>query len=167
MTDTTPAAAVQIPAAGIYQLDPAASTVTFATRHMFGLAPVKGTFRLVSGQITIADPVTSSTVSAVIDAASFATGNPQRDRAITPLQGESVLAAQRSIGLAAGGHHQPGLWLMRNPIRSHPQCTANRARASAAGTSRCRVDARELPLCGPKPRPRHATRQYSLIRPPT
>ena len=32
------------------------------------------------GQITIADPVTSSTVSAVIDAASFATGNPQRDK---------------------------------------------------------------------------------------
>jgi polyisoprenoid-binding protein YceI len=61
MPDTIPAAAVQIPAAGIYQLDPAASTVTFATRHMFGLAPVKGTFRLVSGQITIADPVTSST----------------------------------------------------------------------------------------------------------
>ena len=80
MPDTTSAAAVQIPAAGIYQLDPAASTVTFATRHMFGLAPVKGTFRLVSGQITIADPVTSSTVSAVIDAASFATGNPQRDK---------------------------------------------------------------------------------------
>jgi polyisoprenoid-binding protein YceI len=80
MTDTTPAAAVQIPAAGIYQLDPAASTVTFVTRHMFGLAPVKGTFRLVSGQITIADPVTSSTVSAVIDAASFATSNPQRDK---------------------------------------------------------------------------------------
>ena len=52
---TIPAAAVQIPAAGIYQLDPAASTVTFATRHIFGLAPVKGTFRLVSGQITIAD----------------------------------------------------------------------------------------------------------------
>ena len=80
MPDTTPAAAVQIPAVGIYQLDPAASTVTFATRHMFGLAPVKGTFRLVSGQITIADPVTSSTVSALIDAASFATGNPQRDK---------------------------------------------------------------------------------------
>ncbi len=33
---------------------------------------------------------------------------------------------------------------MKNPIRSHTQCTANRARASAAGTSRCRVDAREL-----------------------
>ena len=33
---------------------------------------------------------------------------------------------------------------MRNPIRPHPQCTANKARASAAGTSRCRIDAREL-----------------------
>jgi hypothetical protein len=43
-----------------------------------------------------------------------------------------------------GRHHQPGLWVMRNPSGPHPQCTANRARASAAGTSRCRVDAREL-----------------------
>ena len=33
---------------------------------------------------------------------------------------------------------------MRNPIRPHPQCTASKARASAAGTSRHRVDAREL-----------------------
>ena len=80
MSDTTPATAVQIPPAGTYQLDPAASTVAFTTRHMFGLGPVKGTFRLVSGQISIAEPVTSSTVSAVIDAASFATGNPRRDQ---------------------------------------------------------------------------------------
>jgi polyisoprenoid-binding protein YceI len=80
MPETTPAAAVQIPAVGTYQIDPAASTVTFATRHMFGLGPVKGTFHLVSSQVTIADPVTSSTASAVIDAASFATGNPRRDQ---------------------------------------------------------------------------------------
>src|SRR6516162_1498270 len=80
MTDTTSAAAVQIPAAGTYELDPAASTVSFATRHLLGLAPVKGTFRLISGQITITDPLTSSAASAVIDAASFATGNPRRDQ---------------------------------------------------------------------------------------
>ena len=80
MPDTIPGAAVQIPAVGTYQLDPAASTVTFATRHFFGLGPVKGAFRLVSGQVTIADPVTSSTASAVIDAASFATRNPRRDQ---------------------------------------------------------------------------------------
>ena len=54
MPDT--AAAVQIPAAGTYRIDPAASSLTFATRHMFGLGAVKGSFRLVSGEITIADP---------------------------------------------------------------------------------------------------------------
>src|SRR5690349_24956852 len=80
MPDTTSAAAVQVPAVGSYQLAPAASTVKFATRRLFGLAAVKGTFRLISGQVTIADPVTSSTASAVIDAASFATGNPRRDQ---------------------------------------------------------------------------------------
>src|SRR4029077_5034105 len=73
--DTTSAAALQIPAAGTYQPARAASPVKFATRHLLGLAAVKGTFRLISGQITIADPLTSSTASAVIDAASFATGN--------------------------------------------------------------------------------------------
>src|SRR5258707_12360432 len=80
MPDTTSAAAVQIPAVGTYQLDPAASTVKFATRHLFGLAAVKGTFRLISGQVTIADPVTSSTASAAMDGASFATGNTRRER---------------------------------------------------------------------------------------
>ena len=80
MPDTTSAAALQIPAVGTYQLDPAASTVKFATRHLLGLAAVMGTFRLISGQVTIADPLTSSTASAVIDAASFATGNPRRDQ---------------------------------------------------------------------------------------
>jgi polyisoprenoid-binding protein YceI len=77
MPDT---ANVQIPAAGTYRLDPAASSITFATRHMFGLAGVHGSFRLISGEITITDPVTSSTASAVIDATSFHTGSAARDK---------------------------------------------------------------------------------------
>jgi polyisoprenoid-binding protein YceI len=72
-------AVLQVPATGTYRLDPAASTVTFATRHMFGLGGVTGSFRLVSGEITIADPVASSTASAVIDASSIDTGNSRRD----------------------------------------------------------------------------------------
>ncbi len=75
-------ATVQIPAAGTYRLDPQASSISFATRHFFGLAAVTGTFRLVSGDITIVDPVTSSTASAVIDATSFHTGNAARDKDI-------------------------------------------------------------------------------------
>ncbi|HEY7146235.1 MAG TPA: YceI family protein [Streptosporangiaceae bacterium] len=77
MPDT---AAVQIPAAGTYRLDPEASSISFATRHMFGLAGIAGSFRLISGQITITDPLTSSAASAVIDAASFHTGGAARDK---------------------------------------------------------------------------------------
>jgi polyisoprenoid-binding protein YceI len=76
MPDT---ATVQIPAVGTYRLDPAASSITFATRHMFGLGAVHGTFRLISGEITITDPVTSSTASAVVESGSFHTGTAGRD----------------------------------------------------------------------------------------
>ena len=72
--------AVSIPPAGTYKLDPAASTVSFGTRHMFGLAGVTGSFKVRSGEIIIADPVTSSTATAIIDAASFATGSAARDK---------------------------------------------------------------------------------------
>lgn len=77
MPDT---ATVQIPAAGTYRLDPETSSISFATRHMFGLGGVTGHFRLISGEITINDPVTSSTASAAIDAASFHTGGAARDK---------------------------------------------------------------------------------------
>lgn len=35
---------------------------------------------MVSGEVTIADPVTASTARAVIDAASFSSGHRQRDK---------------------------------------------------------------------------------------
>jgi polyisoprenoid-binding protein YceI len=73
-------ATVQIPATGTYRIDPASSSVSFTTRHMFGLGAVNGTFGVVSGEVTIADPVTASTARAVIDAASFSSGHPQRDK---------------------------------------------------------------------------------------
>ncbi len=73
-------ATVQIPRTGTYRIDPASSTVSFTTRHLFGLGAVNGTFEVLSGEMTIADPVTASTARAVIDAASFSGGHPQRDK---------------------------------------------------------------------------------------
>lgn len=61
-------ATVQIPATGTYRIDPADSSVSFTTRHLFGLGAVEGTFGVLSGEVTIADPVTASTARAVIDA---------------------------------------------------------------------------------------------------
>ncbi|WP_246144801.1 YceI family protein [Actinacidiphila oryziradicis] len=44
-----------LPAAGTYEIDPAASTVSFVTRAMFGLLPVRGTFTIEHGRITVAE----------------------------------------------------------------------------------------------------------------
>lgn len=68
-----------IPAPGIYRIDPERSVVTFSTRHLFGLGAVRGTFRLRAGEILIAEPARESAVRATVDAASFHTGNPGRD----------------------------------------------------------------------------------------
>ncbi|WP_424185908.1 YceI family protein [Actinokineospora sp. G85] len=73
---------IQIPPPGEYRVDPAASTVAFSTRHFFGLGAVKGTFTVVEGAITVADPPTASTVRVVIAADSVNTANPTRDKMV-------------------------------------------------------------------------------------
>ncbi|MGH2913580.1 MAG: YceI family protein [Solirubrobacteraceae bacterium] len=71
---------VQIPAPGSYRIEPAASSITFATRHMFGLAAVNGSFAFASGEITITEPDSTLQASAAIDASSFKTANARRDK---------------------------------------------------------------------------------------
>lgn len=70
------------PRLGRYEIDTRASTVTFATRHVFGLLPVRGTFAIKAGTINIVEPISDSTAHVEIDAASFHTGNPLRDRVV-------------------------------------------------------------------------------------
>ena len=72
-------ATVQLPPAGRYRIDPARSTITFRTRHMFGLGQVRGSFALSSGEITVTEPVARSSAHAEIAADSFETGNQARD----------------------------------------------------------------------------------------
>ena len=76
---STTSTAVQAPPAGRYAIDPAGSSVTFVTRHMFGLGKVRGTFKVTRGVITIADPPQDSQVEAEVSASSFSTGNFLRD----------------------------------------------------------------------------------------
>lgn len=70
------------PQLGRYEIDPSCSTVTFRTRHLFGLGPVRGTIAIRSGTIDVAEPLAGSGVHAEIEAASFRTGNGQRDGAV-------------------------------------------------------------------------------------
>ena len=69
----------QLPAPGRCYLDPDATTVRFATRHLFGLAPVRGAMPVLSGAVHVGDPIGTSLVQVELDAAGFATGNQQRD----------------------------------------------------------------------------------------
>ncbi len=70
---------MDIPAAGRYRIDPDGSSVAFRTRHMFGLAAVSGTMRVVSGEITLDPAVPQASVVAAISASSFSTGQKKRD----------------------------------------------------------------------------------------
>src|SRR5690349_887214 len=72
----------QAPPLGHYEIDASQSQVTFRTRHMFGLGPVRGTFAIRSGSVDIAEPLADSAIQAEIDAASFRTGNDQRDQSV-------------------------------------------------------------------------------------
>jgi polyisoprenoid-binding protein YceI len=80
---------------GDYDIDPQRTTIRFRTRHMFGLGPVRGTFALRSGAASVTDPVDGSAVYAEIEAASFHTGNLQRDR--TVLQRRHLDAASHPV----------------------------------------------------------------------
>jgi polyisoprenoid-binding protein YceI len=71
--------AIEAPTTGRYRIEPTDSTISFVTRHVFGLAPVRGTFALREGVVHVADPVRASTVRVTVDARGFDTGNPARD----------------------------------------------------------------------------------------
>ena len=70
------------PQPGHYDIDPRRSRVTFATRHLFGLGRVKGSFAIRGGTADVADPIETSAIYAEIDAASFHTRNPARDGSV-------------------------------------------------------------------------------------
>ena len=80
------------PRPGRYEIDTSYSTVTFKTRHLFGLAPVRGSFAIRTGTADVAEPLAGSNVSAQIDPASFSTGNAQRDNYV---RSERLLDAGR------------------------------------------------------------------------
>jgi len=67
-------------AAGTYAIDTAASSVTFEARHIFGLGPVQCSLAIRDGSIRVAADPVESTVDATLDAGSFTTDKPKRDK---------------------------------------------------------------------------------------
>ena len=78
--DRSASGPVDVPASGQYRLDPGRSSVTFRSRHLFGLAAVTGTMQVTSGEVTVDPAVPQASVTATLSASSFSTGNRARDR---------------------------------------------------------------------------------------
>jgi len=77
---------LRAPPAGRYIIDSSTSTVTFVTKHMFGVGKVRGRFAVVRGTVVVADRVEDSAADAEISASSFSTRNFLRDgQARSPL----------------------------------------------------------------------------------
>ena len=80
--DATGDTATTTPRLGRYAIDTNSSSLSFRSRHVFGLLPVRGTFAIRGGTIEVAAPLSGSRVHVEVDAASFRTGNAQRDTAV-------------------------------------------------------------------------------------
>ena len=69
---------IDVPAAGIWKIDPGHAEVAFVGRH-FGLTKVRGRFTGVSGDVAFGESLTDSTVAVEIDMASVSSGDRSRD----------------------------------------------------------------------------------------
>ena len=139
-----------IPEPGRYDIDITCSAVTFRTRHLFGLAPVRGSFAIRTGTITITEPLADSSIHAEIDPASFRTDNGQRD---SNVRSARLLDADRYPVITFRSEGMNGLALegaltVRNvtmPVTLSIEQTAARARWFNARAS-MRIDRNEFGL---------------------
>jgi polyisoprenoid-binding protein YceI len=69
---------VELPAPGVWTLDPGHAEVGFIGRH-FGLTKVRGRFTGVQGTVQVAEDIAESTVEVTIDTASVESGSADRD----------------------------------------------------------------------------------------
>ena len=112
-------ATVQVPATGIYRVDPKSTVVSYSGRHMFGLGTVHATFTVRSGELRIADLPASSTVAVTIDAASFHSSSARRDKDVTG-SGLLDVATYPDITFVSDGLREAGArWLVLGRVTAH------------------------------------------------
>lgn len=113
---TTATSRIETPAPGAYRLDAGESTISFTTRHLFGLAPVHGTFPLRDGQLHVAERLDESSVRARIAADGVDTGVAMRDATVRSAQ---YLDAERHPDItfvSTGLSQQDGQWVLRGTL---------------------------------------------------
>ncbi len=119
MTSATTPVPIPTPAAGHYRIDPVRSTVSFTTRHMFGLGGVTGTFAIREAELVVGDPVTSTTLSAVIDAASFESGKAKRDADVASPKLLDTATFPDITVTGTGLSQRDGRWVANGTVFAH------------------------------------------------
>jgi polyisoprenoid-binding protein YceI len=118
MTQHRPASTA-LPPPGRYKVDPAASTIHYSGKHMFGTGTVHATFAIREGELNIADPVTSSTAAVTVDAASFTSKSAKRDRDVRSA-GLLDVATYPDITFTADRLHEAdGAWVVAGTVTAH------------------------------------------------
>ena len=100
-----------LPGSGTWVFDTSHSSVEFVARHLM-VSKVRGGFGTFSGTVQVAEPITDSTVEVVIDAASFTSGDENRDAHV---RGEDFLDVERfpQIVFKGSGPRQSGAgWVL-------------------------------------------------------
>ena len=119
MTESSSTRPTTTPAPGTFRLDPDRATIRVDGKGMFGLAPVHGTMRLVSGEVTITDDPGRSSVRAVIDAASFSSGNSKRDKDVTSANLLDAQSYPEITFSGEGARAQGGGWVVPGTVTAH------------------------------------------------
>ncbi|AUY53437.1 YceI family protein [Streptomyces sp. CB01881] len=111
---------IATPKPGQYAIDVPRSGITFTTKHMFGLGTVRGSFRLRSGTVSLTEPPTGSRVHAVADAASFATGNKNRDRQVLSKALLDTATYPDIVFTSTGAElDEAGAWALQGQLTAH------------------------------------------------
>jgi polyisoprenoid-binding protein YceI len=141
--DTNPADA---PPPGDYTLDPERTTIRADVKAMFGLLTVHGTFRLRSGQFSIAADPGASSVQASIDTGSFASGNAKRDADVVSATLLDAKAYPEITFTGQGARRDGDGWVVPGSVTAHGTAVPAEVRLSdvrpESGGARFRATAR-------------------------
>ena len=86
---------------------------------MFGLTTVHGTFRLQSGQVSIADDPGASSVRASIAAGSYASGNTTRDADVVSASLLDAKAYPEITFTGEGARRDGDAWVVPGSVTAH------------------------------------------------
>ena len=121
MTDHSDAASVEAVSPGRYRLDPNRSQVRYSSKHMFGMGTVQAVFTVQEGELHLGEPMTTSSATVTIAAASFASDNAKRDKDVRSAGLLDVDTYPHITFASERLQETPDGWLVTGDLTAHGQ----------------------------------------------